>query len=347
MAEKIEPIKVGVIGLGRAGWDIHVQRLRGDERFQITAVSDLQEDRRNEARDEFGCETFTKYQDLIEKGDCELVVVASQSVDHGPHTISGLGSGRHVVVEKPMAMSTDEATQMIEAAEAAGRKLFVHQNYRYMPDLRHIQEIIQSGLLGRIFEIRIRALGFSRRNDWQTLQKYGGGNLNNTCPHFIDVALLLLDSPVQRMFSDLQLTTDVGDADDHAKILLKGENGRVIDLEVSTSCAFTEPKWTILGTNGTLKSDGKTSELKYFDPAELGPLVVQEGPPGRVYGSGEVLPWREETRSSIAEVPSDFYDNIYAVLRPDAPMDITPEQVREVIRIIETAHRENPLPKRA
>ena len=337
------PIKVGVIGLGRAGWNIHVERMRHDERFQITAVSDLEEDRRCEAFREFGCDTFTDYRQLLEKADCELVVIASQSVDHNPHAIATLDSGRHAIVEKPMALSTDEATNMINAAEKAGRKLFPHQNYRYEPDVRHIQEVIKSGLLGRVFEICIRWPSFSRRNDWQTLQKFGGGNLNNTCPHFIDAALVLLDSPVARMFADLQLTTDVGDADDHAKIILKGENGCLIDLEVSTSCAASQPKWTVLGTCGTLVSDGETSHIKYFDPAELQPLTVNEGTAnGREYGSDDVLPWREETRPSSAEVSTDFYDNIFAVLRQDAPMDITPEHVREVIRVIETAHRENP-----
>jgi scyllo-inositol 2-dehydrogenase (NADP+) len=336
------PIKVGIIGLGRAGWDIHVRRLRDDKRFQITAVVDLQEERRREAIEEFGCQAFTDYQEMLEKGDIDLVVVASQSVDHGPHTIASALSGRHVVVEKPMAMSTEEATAMIEAANTSGTKLFVHQNYRYHPDVRHLQEVIASGILGHIFEVRIRLLGFARRNDWQTLKKYGGGNLNNTCPHFIDAALMLLDSPVKRMFSDLQLTTDVGDADDHAKIVLKGENGRVIDMEVSTSCAFSEPKWTLLGTAGTLRSDGKTSEIKYFDPSTLAPLEVNEAPPSaRQYGSGEVLPWQEESRPSTATITSDFYDNVYAVLKEGAVMDILPEQVREVIRIIETAHREN------
>lgn len=340
---KSKPIKVGVIGLGRAGWNIHVKRMRGDERFQITAVSDLQEERRQEAQTEFGCDTFTNYQDLLKNADCELVVVASQSVDHGPHSIAALKSGRHVIVEKPMAMTTSEATKMIRAAEAADKKLFVHQNYRYNPDVRHIREIIKSGLLGRVFEIRIRVSSFSRRNDWQTLQKYGGGNLNNTCPHFIDSALWLLDSPIKKIFTDLQLTTDVGDADDHAKILIKGENGCLVDLEVSTSCAFTESKWMVLGTAGTLKSDGTTSEIKYFDPKQLKPLKVTEEPPSaRQYGSGDVLPWKEETRPSTAEVPNDFYDNVYAVIRNRKKMDITPEEVREVIRVIEKAHKDNP-----
>jgi len=340
--KKSKPLKAGVIGLGRAGWNIHVSRMRNDARFQITAVSDLEAARCEEAREEFGCETFSDWKQLLKNADCELVVVASQSVDHGPHTIAALKSGRHVVVEKPMALSVSEATRMIKASETAGKKLFVHQNFRYHPDIRHIQEIIKSKVLGRVFEIRIRQFSFARRNDWQTLQKFGGGNLNNTCPHFIDAALLLLDSPVKTLFTDLQLTTDVGDADDHAKIILKGENGRVIDLEISTSCAWGEPKWTLLGTNGTLRSDGETSEIKYFDPKKLKPLKVNEAPPSaRQYGSGEVLPWQEETRPSVADVPSDFYDNVFAVIRKDIKMDISPESVREVIRVIETAHRQN------
>lgn len=342
MSEQQNPLKVGVIGLGRAGWDIHVLRLRDDKRFSVSAVNDLNDDRRAQAQTELGSEPFSNYDEFLKNADCELVIVASQSVDHARHTIEALESGRHVVVEKPMAMNTTEAQRMIDASHAAGKKLFVHQNYRYNPDVRHIQEVVSSGLLGRVFEIRVRALNFSRRNDWQTLQKYGGGNLNNTCPHFIDAGLVLLESPLKSMFADLQLTTDVGDADDHAKIILKGENGRVIDLEISTSCAFTEPKWTVLGTAGTLRSDGTTSEIKYFDPAELKPLVVQEGTPAnRAYGSGEELPWREETRSSLAEVPSDFYDNVFAVLRNGAAMDILPEQVLEVIRVIEKSHADN------
>lgn len=341
--KKTRPVTVGVIGLGRAGWDIHVRRLRDDARFKIVAVVDREAERRNEAVAEFGCQAFEDHKSLLKNSDCELVVVASQSKDHGPQSIDAVKAGRHVVVEKPMALSVREATRMIDAAAAAGKRLFVHQNYRYNPDYRHILEIVKSGLLGKVFAIRMRGLSFNRRNDWQTLQKYGGGTLNNTCPHFIDAALQLLESPVKSVAADLKLTTDVGDADDHVKLLIKGENDRTIDLEASTSCAFPEPKWTVLGTAGTLRSDGKTSELRYFDPKKLKPLKVYETPPvGRRYGNDDVLPWIEEERPSTTDVPSDFYDNVFAVLRERKKMEITPESVREVMRVIEKAHRDNP-----
>jgi predicted dehydrogenase len=344
MVLRRKPIKVGVVGLGRAGWNIHVHRMRGDQRFIITDVCDLQKDRLKEANEEFGCNTFTNFEDFLKNAECELVVIASQSVAHAPQSIAALKSGRDVLVEKPMSITSAEATKMIKAAQAADKKLFVHQNYRYHADVQYLRELLAGKLLGDVFEIRIRALGFSRRSDWQTLQKFGGGTLNNTCPHFIDTALLLLGSPVKQQFSDLKLTVDAGDADDHVKILLKGENGRVIDLEVSTTCAFSETKWTVLGTAGTLKSDGSTSTIKYFDPRKLRPLVVTETPAeGRKYGNDDKIPWQEAIEPSIPKNPSgDYYDNVWRVLRYGAEQDVKPEEVYEVMRVIEKAHKDNP-----
>ncbi|MEO6909058.1 MAG: Gfo/Idh/MocA family oxidoreductase [Abditibacteriaceae bacterium] len=339
-----KPIKVGVVGLGRAGWNIHVHRVRDDQRFIVSDVCDFQEDRLKEANKEFGCNTFTDFNDFLKNAECELVVIASQSVAHAPQSIAALKSGRDVLVEKPMSITSAEATKMIKAANAAGKKLFVHQNYRYHPDVQYLREVLTSKMLGDVFEIRVRALGFNRRSDWQTLQKFGGGCLNNTCPHFIDTCLLLLESPVKDQFSDLRLTVDAGDADDHVKILLRGENKRVIDLEVSTTCAFPETKWTLLGTNGPLISNGSTSTIKYFDPKKLKPLKVSESPAeGRKYGNDDKIPWQEKVEASVPKKESgDYYDNVWRVLRYGAEQEVKPEEVYNVMRVIEKAHKDNP-----
>jgi len=338
---EIKPIKVAVVGLGRAGWDIHVRRMRGHKEFQITAVTDFEESRRNEARSEFGCDAFSDYKALLKSVDAEMVVVASQSSTHAEISIAALKSGRHVLVEKPMATSVRDAQRMLAAAKAAHRKLFVHQNYRFYPDSRHITEITRSGEpIGRVFEIRIRSLGFSRRNDWQTLKKYGGGLMNNHGPHVIDLALQLLGAPVKDQWSDLKLITDAGDMEDHFKLLLRGKNDRVIDIEISTSCAIGEPKWTLLGSNGTLVSDGKTSKVKRYDPAKVQPLKVDEAPPaGRKYGNSDVLPWEEYEVPSVGKTTGDYYDNVVDVLRRGGKQEVKPEQVIEVMKVIERARK--------
>ncbi len=332
---KTRPITVAVAGMGRAGWDIHVKAMRGRRGFRITAVCDPEPDRCAEAAGEFGCETFDDYKDMLKRADSEVICIATHSKDHCPHTLAALKSGRHVIVEKPMAMNVREADRMIAAARAARKKLFVHQNYRFNQEFRHLEGVIDSGVLGRLFHIRGHWLGFARRNDWQTLRKYGGGVLNNTCPHIIDMALQFVGWPVKKVFGDLQHVNDAGDVEDHVKIVLRGKRGCTADLEVSTACAFPSAKWTLLGDCGTLVTDGKTSKLKYYNPKRVKPLKVIETPPvGRRYGNTDVLPWKEKEMPVASRAKGDYYDNIYDVLRHRKAMAVTPESVREVIRVI-------------
>jgi len=341
MARK-KPIKVGIVGLGRSGYNIHVRRLRDDERYRITAVTDLIPERREEVGEELGCEVYPDHKALLRDADADVVVVATYSDTHPSVTKDVLRSGRHAICEKPIADSVQAARSMVETAKKARKKLLVHHNYRFAPDVRHILDVIATKRIGEVFEIRMRALGFSRRNDWQTMAKHDGGVLNNTCPHFIDAGLQFLGAPVKDIFCDLKLISDVGDVEDHVKVLLKAENGRVYDMEVSTSCKFSEPKWTVLGTNGTLVSDGKTSKIEWFDPKKLGKLEVVETPhPDRQYGNDDVIPWQSEEVPSVGPSIGDFYDNVWAVLRERRKMIVTPEQALEVVRVTQACKRKS------
>ena len=104
-----------------------------------------------------------------------------------------------------------------------------------------MQEIIRSGILGDVYEIRLARHGYQRRDDWQTIKEFGGGQLLNWGPHIVDHALRFLESPVATQFSDLKFIAAVGDAEDHLKIVLKGENGRFVDMEISGGVALGAP----------------------------------------------------------------------------------------------------------
>ena len=334
------PITVAVVGLGRSGYDIHIRRMQGDDRFRLAGVTDWDAARAKTVAEELGCPAFRSVKALLQNADAEVVVVATYSNTHPSVTKAALKSGRHAICEKPMADSVAAAKSMFATADQVGRKLFIHQNYRFNRETRHLLDVVQSRRIGEVFEIRLRAFGFSRRNDWQTLRKYDGGVLNNTCPHFIDIGLRLLGSPVRDVFCDLQLISDVGDVEDHVKVVLRGENGRVFDMQVSTSCAFSEPKWTLLGTHGTLVSDGKTSTIKWFNPAQLGPLpVVETPPPQRTYGNEDVIPWQEEQVPAVGPSIGDFYDNVFAVLREGGQMVVKPEEALDVVRVTQRAKK--------
>jgi predicted dehydrogenase len=341
----IEPIRYGIVGLGRSGWDIHVAALRDRADARIVAVADPLAEYRQQAEAELpGCKAYDSLGKLLKNPDVEVVVIATPSVQHAADTKRSLKAQRHVVCEKPMAISLAETDSVIKAAKASGWHLFIHQNYRFWPEFNHLQDVVNSGILGKLFHIRHYQTAFARRNDWQTLAKNGGGVLNNTCPHFIDVLIRLIDSPIKQVMGDLKQIASGGDVEDHVKILMRGENGVTADLEISQAESLPTPlpKWILCGTHGTLSSDGKQSTIRWFDPSQVDPLPIPvvEGPArGRRYGNDDKLPWQQKTVPVEGADKRNFYDNVTEVLRQGKPMRVPLEQVRQIMQIIALARR--------
>lgn len=340
------PIRVGIVGLGRSGWNLHAQTLGQHPAYEIAAVADPVPERRAEAEQKYGCAAYATPDALFTDARVEAVTIATPSHNHAALAIAALQAGKHAVVEKPMAQTTAEMDAMIAAAAAASRAagaprvLTCFQPLRLHAAFMAIQECIASGRLGRIVLIRRAASNFARRADWQTLRKFGGGELSNNGPHFIDQALLLLgDGPVE-VFADLQHTIGAGDAEDHVKLCLKNGEGTVADIEISHCDAFAPPEWTVLGTAGGLQGTSSELKVRWIDAAALPPVTASEGPAaGRSYGTPERLDWHEETlRPKQERTPyALFYDRLADTLRAGAPLFVTPESVRRQIEIIERA----------
>jgi scyllo-inositol 2-dehydrogenase (NADP+) len=338
-----DPIAIAIVGLGRAGWSIHVEAVRNRTDFRIVDIADPNDDRRAEADSELGCATHLDIDSLLAATSAEIVVVATPSFSHEEDGLKVLNSGRHCIMEKPMAITHAGALRLIEAAGKADRKLFVHHQRRFSDEFQFLRETIDSGILGGVFEIQLSWSQFARRNDWQALKKNGGGNLNNTGPHVIDFALNLADGPVSSLMADVRHVKDAGDADDHAHLFIKTESGQVVDIQVTTSRALNGPRTVLFGSQGTLQAmDDKTATVKFFDPAAVPPLeVIDElAVAGRKYGNDDVLPWKEEERQmSPSKAIGSFHDNVWSVLREGGEMVVKPGEAAEVLRTIEWAYR--------
>lgn len=336
-----DQINVGIAGLGRSGWNIHARTLEKlPDKYRVVAVSDPIKERLQEAMGKFGCRTYTDFNELIEDKDVELVVVATPSHLHAPQTIKALEAGKHVVCEKPMATNLAEADAMIEAAKRSGKILTIFQNSLFNPDYLKIREVIRSGKLGRIVLIKIYSHTFGRRWDWQTLKKFGCGELRNNGVHLIIQGLTFIGDNEPEVFCDLQRTLTLGDAEDHVKIILKAENAPLIDIEVTRACAYPQNTWLIMGTQGGLIGNRFSLKWKYFNPEELPPRQLETEPtPDRSYNVEEI-PWKEESWSiSESEYWGAsalmFYQKLYGTLRLGEPLAVTPELVRRVMWVIE------------
>ena len=342
------PIRAAVIGLGRAGWNIHVRTMQERDDFEVVAVADPDPDRQQQAQEESGAQPFDDLASLLKSCDAELIVVATASADHANHSIAALEDGRHVLTEKPMATTLKDADRMLAAAENAGKILTVHQSRRWGEDFLFIQQMLKDERLGHVFFIRSGGYGYSRRNDWQTLRKYGGGLLNNNGVHVVDQCVLLMESPIVDVFGDLQQILQPGDTEDHLKVVMRGENSRVIDLELTNVCAASLPSWTLMGTRGTLTVTGGTAVLHYVKN-NLASLEAIDRPLAaeRKYGveGGDEIEFEKVELDAKAPPGTSFYDQLYNAIRNDGPPPVDPATARETIRVMSEARKGTRFPK--
>jgi len=353
--KKKNPIKIGIWGLGRAGNNMHAPEIaRFPGEFEVVAGCDLVPERVEILQSKFPkAKGYTDGKKFLADPDIELVSIAVRSPQHVDFCLRALKAGKIVFLEKPIAISLKGLKKLQDAVKKYPGKLFFRHNRRLEPCFNHILKIMHSGILGDIYEIKLRRNGYDFRADWQTLQKCGGGQLNNWGPHIIDHALRLLESPVESLWSDLKNIASLGDAEDHLKVILRGQNKRVVDLEISGGVAIGEPVYTIYGTRGALISqDGNDLQLKYLSPKMRKPTsgAHAENPPLSGGFGGTIKPvWIRETIMADPEMTSDhplenydIYHCLYQTIREGKPYPIKPEEAFEVVKTTCMIKQQNP-----
>ena len=341
---KANPIRIGIVGLGRAGWGMHCPELEGKERmFQIVAACDVIQERCDKMAERFGCATYTDIQDLLADPNVEMVTIATRSCDHYTHAMMALKAGKMVFQEKPFTTTHAEARRLVAYARKHKRPLYVRHNRRCEPGFLHIREIIASGILGTVHAVKLARVGYSRRDDWQTLMAFGGGQLLNWGPHIVDHALRLLDSPVKSIWSNLKRVAAVGDAEDHLKVCLTGTNGRVVDIEISGGAAVSLPEYVIWGSKGGLVCKGNEITLRYLNPrAKLAPRKPDPNTPGTSFGTPDKLKWVEKTIPVKPKKSWNIWDELYKAVRKGRPFPITLDEAADVMKVISAVKKGTP-----
>lgn len=353
---KPSPVRVGIIGLGRSGWSIHALGLQQmPEHYRIVAVADLIAERRAEAQQTFGCRAYAGYGELLADREVELVIVAPPSYLHAVYTIAALQAGKAVICEKPMAENLADADSMLAAARRTGSLFTMFQNRRYEASYLKVREIIASGVLGRIFQIKLTIHSFSRRWDWQTLRAFAGGQLRNNGVHYLDQSLQLMDlasgnaaggGPIEpAVFYREVNALALGDAEDSFKILLTAPGAPLVDLELVSACAYAQEPWLVMGTQGTLAGNYDALRWRYVRPEELSPRQLDtQSTPDRSYNRDDLQfheeswaapPLDEKAPASFMSMTFAYYRDLYRTLREGAPLAVPPEGVRRVMQVVE------------
>jgi scyllo-inositol 2-dehydrogenase (NADP+) len=244
------PIKTAILGYGRSGSTLHADPIEALSEFVLTAVCDIDPEARRKAYNRFKCTVYDDYKQMLSE-DLDLIVIVTRSDQHSAMACDCLEAGKNVLVTKPWALNTAEAEKMIAAAAKSGKLLMPWLPARQGCDLLRLKEIIQSGTIGKVFQVRRSEFSFGLRCDWQTQKKYGGGYLLNWGPHLVDQPIFLVGEPVRSIYADLKQVVNPGDVEDVFFAVMKTSGGVIIVSEYNIG-SDRLPNWVIQGDRGTI-----------------------------------------------------------------------------------------------
>lgn len=343
---KMNQIRFATIGLGRIG-RAHVNEMKNAGRFELAAVCDNSQDRLENLPAAWGSDyrKYSSLDELLADDSVDLISVGVRHLDHVPMAIRILETGKYCVVEKPVASCVREMKRLQTCAEAHPRKLFIRHNRRFEPAFNKAKELAESGLIGvpQYFKL-YRSVGYCRRNDWMTVPEYYGGLLTNWGPHLIDHALRFLNSPVTDLWADVRHVISIGEGDDLFKIILKAENGRLADVEVTGANTMPGREVEIIGSRGTIVYEGGNRiHVRTVDPSiEFKPLRVhRENPPFQYGNFDEKLTFVDMDYDLPPLAISDMWKHVAADILDGIPYPVKFEEALEVVRVTEEAFRKS------
>jgi len=330
-------ITVGVLGFGLAGATFHCPLICAESRLELRAISSS---RRGEVAKAFpGVAIHTSAESLIADPDIDLAVVATPDATHASLARAALLAGKHVVVEKPFALSSAEAMALLALARERKRVLTVFHNRRWDGDFKTVAGIVRSGRLG---DIKLATLSWDRfrpavKLGWREQSTDPWGALLNLGPHLIDQALLLFGRP-ERITADLAVQRREAHSPDYFSITLQYGSLRVL-LSVSILVADARPRFAIYGTRGSFVKYG-------IDPQEdnlrAGVAVGAPGfgaDPESLYGSLTAVD------AAAQRIPTEdgdwrpFYAGVAAAIAEGAPPPVDPADALDGLELIELARR--------
>ncbi len=334
----MKSINTALCSYGMSGLVFHGPLLEAHPGYK---VSKILERTKHESKDKHpGSQLVRNFDAIIDDPAIELVVVNTPDHLHVDMATRAMEAGKHVVVEKPFTLLTSEADQLIETAEKHGVILSVYHNRRWDGVYRTVKEVLASGKLGRMVDFEVHFDRFRNyiKPSWKD-QANGTGTLYNLGSHLVDQALTLFGMP-DRLFCDTRMLRDGALTDDSYDLWLHYPDFKCM-LRSSYLVREPGPSFMIHGTEGSFLAWGT-------DPQE------RDLKDGLIPGSEG---WGLDPSFSNARIHTDFegkhiegdypllagnymeyYDNIYEAVRNNAPLAVTAQQARDVIRVIEAAY---------
>lgn len=277
-------LKASIIGCGRVS-SKHIEGLINNySKIDLVSVCDINTKRMDKVIKEYLNKTknrksnktknIKKYNDYIEmldKEDIDLVAILTENGLHAKHAIECMKRGKHVLVEKPMALSIEDANEMIRIGKEKNVKIGVCLQQRFNPIIQKVKKAIEDGKFGKVFSITGRIL-WNRDNDyykeasWRGTKKFDGGALMNQFIHNIDLLQWLMDSEVDSVAAEIDTFLHDIESEDLGAVLIRFKN-KSIGIVEGNLCVYPrslEETLSIFGEKGTVVIGGFLDEIKVW-----------------------------------------------------------------------------------
>lgn len=345
---------VSYIGFGGMA-SHHLAQEKELPRIRVKGVFDVNPERMAAARRK-GVMTYSSRQELLADPEVDIVLIAVPNYLHKAYAVEALKAGKHVLCEKPVTLSSDELLEIMKTAEETGKIFTIDQNRRMNKDFIAMKRVVESGYLGKIYEIE-SAVNGSRGvpAGWRTDPGQGGGMMLDWGVHLIDQLLHMHDAKVKDVYCRMY-SIHYPKIDDNFQMTFSFEDGLVAHVEVSTNSFISHPRWYVSGTQGTLVIDGwdsKGQAIRCRSREDSWSAEIEKN----AVGPSKTMAPRNRDSVEILPIyaPADVEDNLNPVywqlvnaLDGVAPLQITSQQALRVMRVMEAAFlsaRENEVVK--
>lgn len=286
--------KIAIIGCGRIAKK-HLEVVHTNKNLDLISVCDINEEKAKKTAKSMNVKYYTNYIKMLQNEKIDIVSILTPSGLHAKHTIDAANYKKHVIVEKPMALTLDDADKMIEACDINGVKLFVVKQNRYNKPVQKLRAAIVNNRFGKIVlaTVRVRwcrTQKYYDMDDWRGTWKYDGGVLANQASHHIDL-LEWMVGEVESVFAKSNTSLVEIETEDTAVATLKFRNGALGIIEATTAARpkDLEGSLSILGEKGSVEIGGfavnSVKHWQFSDSTKEDIESFNQNPPD-IYGFG-------------------------------------------------------------
>ena len=321
-------IRIALVGCGRIS-QTHFDAIRDVEGVELVAVCDAIEQRAREAAQQNNVPWFSSYPNMLAEVPSDAVAVCTPSGLHPQHGILAARSGRHVICEKPMAITLSAADDLVHACDESGVHLFVVKQNRLNPAVQLVRRALDKGRFGRLYLANTtvrwtRPQEYYDQAPWRGTWEFDGGAFMNQASHYVDLIQWLV-GPVESVIAKTATLARRIETEDTGIAVLKFRSGAlgVIEVTMLTYPKNLEGSLTLLGEKGTVRIGGtavnRIEHWVFAEPDDDDKLVAEASTnPSNVYGFGH----------------AGYYRNVLAVLKGEAAPETDGRAGRKSLELI-------------